>query len=163
MKKLLFFFGLFFALPAKAICPVCTIAVGAGIGLSRWLGIDDTITGGWIGALFVSVSLWSIKWVTDKSWRFRGYKLAIFLLYALFIIVPLFWMDIFFHPFNKLWGMDKLILGMSLGMLSFAGSVKLHFFLRDKNGGKVYFPFQKVAFAVGILLTLSGGFYWITK
>ena len=27
---------------ALAICPVCTVAVGAGIGLSRWLGIDDS-------------------------------------------------------------------------------------------------------------------------
>jgi len=24
-----------------AICPVCTVAVAGGVGLSRWLGIDD--------------------------------------------------------------------------------------------------------------------------
>ena len=50
ISKAVLALGLFFAIPAKAICPVCTVAVGAGIGLSRWLGIDDSITGLWIGA-----------------------------------------------------------------------------------------------------------------
>ncbi|MFZ5982045.1 MAG: hypothetical protein ACOYS2_00505, partial [Patescibacteria group bacterium] len=120
MKKILFVLGLLFALPAKAICPVCTVAVGAGIGFSRWLGIDDTITGLWIGALFVSVSLWTINWMKEKTWRFRGYKLASFALYALLIIVPLFWMNVFFHPFNILWGIDKLILGIVFGIVGFS-------------------------------------------
>lgn len=35
---------------AQAVCPVCTVAVGTGVGLSRWLGVDDTITGLWLGA-----------------------------------------------------------------------------------------------------------------
>ena len=39
---------------ALALCPVCAIAVGAGIGVSRWLGVDDTITGVWVGGLIVS-------------------------------------------------------------------------------------------------------------
>ncbi len=37
---------------AQAICPICTIAVGAGVGFSRYLGIDDTIAGLWIGGQF---------------------------------------------------------------------------------------------------------------
>ena len=162
MKKILLALGLLWALPAKAVCPVCTVAVGAGIGFSRWLGIDDTITGLWIGALFVSVSLWTINWAKDKTWRFRGYKIASFVLYALLIIAPLFWMDVFFHPLNVLWGMDKLILGMALGIVGFALSAKMHFYLKDKNDGQVYFPFQKVVMTVGALLVLSGMFYWIT-
>jgi len=32
-----------------AVCPVCTVAAGAGVGLSRWLGIDDIIIGLWVG------------------------------------------------------------------------------------------------------------------
>jgi hypothetical protein len=45
------FAGLFFAETASAICPLCTIAVGAGVGLSRWIGVDDAVTGLWIGGL----------------------------------------------------------------------------------------------------------------
>jgi len=52
--------GLLFAKKALAVCPICTVAVATGIGFSRWLGIDDTITGLWIGGL--TVSLKSIGW-----------------------------------------------------------------------------------------------------
>jgi len=52
MKKLsiyllsIFAISFLFAEKALAVCPICTVAVGAGVGLSRWLGIDDTIN--WI-------------------------------------------------------------------------------------------------------------------
>jgi len=165
MKKRIILLGLLFifkSLPAKAICPVCTVAVGAGIGFSRWLGIDDTITGIWVGAILVSVSLWTVGWIGQKPWKFRGYKIATFIFYILLIIVPLFWMDIFFHPFNKFWGVDKLILGMIVGILFFSFGVWIHFYLKRKNGEKVYLPFQKVIITVGSLLIASGIFYWLT-
>jgi hypothetical protein len=37
------------------VCPVCTIAVAGGVGLCRYLGIDDLISGAWIGALLFSL------------------------------------------------------------------------------------------------------------
>lgn len=153
----------FWAFSAQAVCPICTLAVGAGIGLSRWLGIDDTITGSWIGALLVSVSLWTIDWVSKKSWKFRGYKIAIFSFYLILIVGPLFWKDIFWHPLNKLWGVDKLILGMVSGMIFFSGGVFLNEFLKKKNEGKVFFPFQKIVLNLALLIILSGIFYFLTK
>ena len=44
------------------MCPVCAVAVGFGLGLSRWLKIDDAISGLWIGALIVSLSFILAKW-----------------------------------------------------------------------------------------------------
>lgn len=35
----------FMPLIAKAVCPVCIVAVASGVGLCRFLGIDDAITG----------------------------------------------------------------------------------------------------------------------
>ena len=32
---------------AGAVCPVCTVAVGAGLEGARLLGVDDVITGIW--------------------------------------------------------------------------------------------------------------------
>lgn len=55
---------------AYAICPICTIAVGAGVGLSRWLGVDDTISGIWIGGLAISSIWWTINWLNSKHIRF---------------------------------------------------------------------------------------------
>jgi hypothetical protein len=58
------------ALPAKAVCPVCIVAVGAGLGLSQYLGIDDTISGVWIGGLTAAVAAWTINWFNKKNWSF---------------------------------------------------------------------------------------------
>ncbi len=34
------------------MCPVCSISIGVGVGLCRYLGIDDLISGVWIGGFF---------------------------------------------------------------------------------------------------------------
>ena len=62
--------SLFMAKTSLAVCPVCTVAVGAGVGLSRWLGVDDLITGTWIGGLLVSMIWWTIDWLNKKNIRF---------------------------------------------------------------------------------------------
>ncbi|KKU63742.1 MAG: hypothetical protein UX88_C0023G0019 [Candidatus Woesebacteria bacterium GW2011_GWC2_47_16] len=71
MKKLLVFLSpIIFLLSPKtalAVCPVCTVAVGAGLGVSRWLGIDDSVSGIWVGGLVVSLSFWFADWLTKKN------------------------------------------------------------------------------------------------
>ena len=152
--------------PAKAflpICIVCTAAVSAGVGLSRWLGVDDTITGLWIGALVVSLSLLTINWLTKKNIKFFGRQPLIFIAYYATIIWPLYHYNLAGHPLNKLWGIDKLILGIIIGTVAFTASVIFNEYLRKNNGDKVYFPFQKVVVPVSSLLVLSLTFYFINK
>jgi len=73
MKKLLLLLGLLalfaFPTPARAVCPICTVAVGAGLGISRWIGIDDSVTGVWVGGLILSSGLWMADWVKKKGWK----------------------------------------------------------------------------------------------
>ena len=38
---------------ANAVCPVCTIAIGAGLEGARMLGVKDVLTGIWAGGLTV--------------------------------------------------------------------------------------------------------------
>lgn len=154
---------LFFANSAQAICPVCTIAVGAGIGLSRWLGIDDSVTGVWVGGLTVSLIMWTLDWLKRKNYSFKGEKIVVSLFYYLIIIVPLYFMGIMGHPLNTLWGFDKLIVGIVLGSLGFVASGLWYYDLKKKNDGHSYFPFQKVAMPVGSMVILSLIFYLITK
>jgi len=156
-------FGLFGAIPAMAICPVCTIAVGAGIGLSRYFGIDDSVTGLWIGGLTVSMILWTFEWMKKRNYHFPGEKLAIWAGYYVIIILPLYFKGIFGHPLNKLWGMDKLMMGIIIGSAAFFFGGMTHFCHKRKNGDKVYFPFQKVVFSVSPLIVLSVIFYLITR
>ena len=166
MRKILsFVLGILCFLPfsVKAFCPVCTVAVGAGLGLSRWLGIDDTISGLWVGGLIVSLIGWTINWLNKKNIRFKGRKILIVVLYYGFIVVPLFWTGIIGHPFNKLWGMDKLLLGIITGSAFFLAAEIFYHFLKNRNGGRAHFPLEKVAMPVGVLIVLSLIFYFLTK
>lgn len=166
MKKaliLIFSLALFSAKSVLAVCPVCTVAVGAGIGLSRWLGIDDTITGLWIGGLTVSLIMWTINWFDKKNIVFKFRKIITSAGYYLIIVAPLYWMGIMGHTYNKIWGIDKLLLGIIIGSIVFLNSSLWYQSSKKKNGDKAYFPFQKVAMPVGFLAVFSAIFYFITK
>lgn len=156
---------LIFFFPAKinAFCPVCTVAVGAGVGLSRWLGIDDTVTGLWVGALTVSLIMWTINWLNQKKIKFIGRKIIITAAYYLLIVVPLFYTGIMGHPLNKLWGIDRLLIGIAVGSVAFLASVLIYDMLKKRNDGHSHFPFQKIAMPVGTLIILSLIFYVLTK
>jgi hypothetical protein len=146
---------------AKAVCPICTVAVCAGVGLSRWLGIDDTITGLWIGGLAISMIVWTIDWLNRKNIRFFGRQPLTVVAYYLFIIWPLYHYNMVGHPLNKLWGIDKTILGIIIGSIGFTLGVLIDKLLRGKNEGKGYFPFQKVAMPIGMLVILTLIFYLV--
>jgi len=164
-KKLLFIAALLFlgARPAAAFCPVCTIAVGAGLGLSRWLGIDDAVSGVWVGGLTMSFVAWTINWFNKKNIKFKGRKIITFLAYYAFVVGPLVWTGVIGHPFNKLWGVDKLVLGIVFGSIIFLSAGFFYNFLKKKNNGRAHFPLEKVALPVGSLFILSLIFYFITK
>ena len=52
------------------VCPVCVVAIGAGLGFSRWFGIDDVVASIWIGALLVAITIWTLVWMKKKNWIF---------------------------------------------------------------------------------------------
>ena len=154
---IIFFISL--PLTAQAVCPVCTVAVCASVGLSRWLGVDDTITGLWFGGLAVSLIIWTIDYLNKKNIRFIGRKILTVIFYYLIIIWPLYYFNFAGDPYHKLWGIDKLLLGIIIGSIVFTAAVIFERYLKRKNADKVYFPFQKVIFPVGSLLILSLIFY----
>ncbi|KKT32112.1 MAG: hypothetical protein UW19_C0031G0001 [Candidatus Moranbacteria bacterium GW2011_GWF2_44_10] len=140
---------------AFAVCPVCTVAVGAGLGLAQWFGIDDSISGLWIGALVVSVSIWTINWLNGKNLRFKGRKILIFLGYYAIVILPLWKKGLIGHPYNKLCGIDKLLFGIIFGTILFTAGVLFHNYIRKKNGDVSYFKGQKIVFAVAPIIIAS--------
>lgn len=155
----------FFATPAHAICPLCTVAVGAGVGVSRSLGIDDSIVGVWIGGLLNSSSMWLIEWLRGKKVIKEKNEIfwtvgILLVMYAL-VIVPLKLKGIIGRPLNVLFGVDKVLLGVVIGSIIFWAMGRLHFFLTKRNGNKVYFPYQKVVIPVGGLLLATIILYFI--
>ena len=171
MQKILIFilsiFGLnlLIAKQALAVCPICTIAVGTGVGFSRYLGIDDSITGLWIGGLTVSMITWTIAWFDKKNINFRGRMLTTIIGYYLIIVVPLYFMGIIGNPLNTICacGLDKLVIGILVGSLAFWFGASWYFHLKAKNDGHAYFPFQKVVMPVSPLIIMSIIFYFLTK
>jgi hypothetical protein len=163
-KYLIVFLGisLFFVKTTYAICPICTVAVGAGVGLAKYLGIDDTITGLWIGALIISLSMWTINWFIKKNRNKKWVPIATYIGYYIIIIVPLFFMKSVFHPFNTLWGINKLILGIIIGSMIFYIDAYWYESMKRKNG-KAHFTFEKVVIPIASLLIASLAFYLITK
>ena len=167
MKKLLPLLSLFvlfvFPTPAYAVCPVCTVAVAAGLGISRWIGIDDSVTGIWIGGLILSSGLWMADWIKKKGWKVPYPEVLSILLMFLFVIPPLYWSHMIGLAGNSLWGMDKVSLGTIVGSFVFLLGVGIDKYLRTTNNGKVYVYYQKVIVPVFLLSLFSFVFYSITR
>ena len=150
---------------ALAVCPVCTVAVGAGIGFSRWLGIDDSITGLWLGGFLLSVSLWTIDWLNRKNIRFLFKRFFVILAYYLMAITPLYYAKIIAHPFDFICScaQDKLLVGIIQGSAAFFFAAKLYEFLKQRHNGKAHFPYEKIALPVATLLVFTAIFYFLTN
>ncbi len=146
-----------------AVCPVCTLAVGTGLGISRWLGIDDTIAGIWLGGLLISSALWLASWFEQKKWKIPYKETVSIGLILLFLIPSLRWAKILGLPNNRLWGIDKIVLGLMIGSLVFLGSWWLDKWLRKTNNNQVYIYYQKVILPVFALSIVSFIFYLITS
>jgi hypothetical protein len=154
---------LFMATAASAVCPLCAVAVGAGIGFTQWLGVDDTITGTWLGGMIVALIIWTITWLDKKNIRFFGRKILVVLGYYVLFILPLYWQGFVGHLLNKLWGWDKLLLGIVCGSVLFVIGAAIYNYLKEHHGGRAYFPFQKVVMPIIPLVFLSVIFYFLTK
>jgi len=165
MKKIiftLFIFSTIATFPAKtlAVCPICTVAVGAGLGISRYIGIDDSVVGVWIGGLIVSMGLWLSSFLQKKNIKIPRVDLISVIFMALLTIIPLYFSKLIGHPSNKLWGIDKILLGSAFGAVAFILSVKADQYLRQKNNGKVLIYYQKVILPV-LFLTLTSFFFYL--
>lgn len=171
MKKFLLFLlsilgiNIFIAKQALAVCPLCTIAVGAGVGFSRWLGVDDSLSGLWIGGLTVSMIVWTLSWFDKKNIHFYARTVIITIAYYLLIVVPLHFSGLIGNPANAIYSnwLDKLIIGIVVGSIGFWFGASLYEYLKEKNNGRAYFPYQKVVMPIAPLIILSFVFYWLTK
>ncbi len=137
-----------------AVCPVCTVAVGVGLGVSRWLGISDVIVATWIGALLASTSFWIFNFATKKEIKIKRLIEIIFIIFYAMAITTLWGLGIIGIPGNNIWGIDSFIFGIIIGTIVFIGA-KLFYEASKAKRGKALFPFQKVIMPVAILGMIS--------
>ncbi|MFA6252439.1 MAG: hypothetical protein WCX74_03495 [Candidatus Paceibacterota bacterium] len=168
-----FLLGIFLSEVAYAVaCPVCTVAVVTGTVIARNYGIDDTITGLWIGAVTLIACQWTIVWIESllkkKSKKLKplGKKILEAVTYLSFyalVIWPLHSLEVVGIENNLIFGMDKILFGIIFGTLIFFVAEKWHEEIKENNNNKVLFPFQRVIIPVGSLAILSVIFYFLTK
>ncbi len=168
MKKILstvFFgaLGLVAAVPAAmAVCPVCTVAVGAGLEGMRLLGVDDVITGIWAGALTLSLFLWTVSWLKKRG--VKNVFLQIILPFIVYygLLAAVYALPSVTFGVNTLWGMDKFLLGIIVGTIAFYGGARWYVQIKRKNGGHAQFAFQKVVVPLSFLVIATVVFWIIT-
>lgn len=153
--------GIFLGLPAAmAVCPVCTVAVGAGLEGARLLGVDDVITGIWAGGLTMSVFLWTAGWlkrhgVRSLFWQVLVPFVAYYALLGMVYLMP----NVRFGA-HTLWGIDKFLLGIIVGTVCFWFGARWYVTIKRNNGGHAQFAFQKVVVPLS-LLALATVIFWV--
>lgn len=151
-----FLFRFFLPKPVWANCPVCIVTVGGGLFIAQRLGIDDLIITLWISGLNTAIAFFMSSKVKNPKILKNGYLWSI-----IFYLTTVFY---FYYTNqagigNNFYGIDKTLLGLSLGVVVFFISIFLDKYLRRQNNGKVLFYYQKVIIPVCILLFVSIIFY----
>ena len=140
----------------SAHCPLCTGAVIAGGIGAKYLGLDVSIVGVFAGAASISMGLW----IARKIKRYFKFQSALIVLLSYLSIVlpsiPLLsektylMLSLFGSPgslFNRVYFVDKLLLGSIIGSVFALLAYNLHLYIKAKRG-KVLIPYQ------GVILTL---------
>jgi hypothetical protein len=84
------------------------------------------------------------------------------ILIGLFLLtfVPLQFTNILGHKYNKIFGMDRLLFSSIAGAILVQLSITINSWLKKRNNNKVYFPYQKIAIPLALLIVFSFVFYF---
>ncbi|MEI7749563.1 MAG: hypothetical protein WCJ25_01010 [Candidatus Moraniibacteriota bacterium] len=131
--------------------PLCPIGLIGGMALARWLGVSDLVLGLWIGALIVSATVVTVKWLAKYGKDFKGSFATIFLLTIAITAFSVRKQLLWHGPGLILW-LPPVVAGIVSGAFAIFIIDAVNKWVIARNDGKVYFPYQKlVAPLVGIL------------
>lgn len=153
---IIFSVSILFLMPKiMAHCPLCTGATIVGVGVTRSLGLDDSIIGVFIGAMIVSSALWVNNILKKKNiggnatLRIGSITMATFVLtFLTFYYAGLFGLGNTYRIF----GVEKIVFGaLSGGIVSFA-TFGISNKIKKDNNGKTLFNYQTMALTFGGLI-----------
>lgn len=151
---------------ADAVCPVCTIAIGAGLEGMRMLGVKDVITGIWAGGLTMSLIGWTANYMRKHNVKNIFWYILNVLVYMSLLV------GVYFVPANNpvvkwwkncMWGIDQFLLGIIVGSITFILMEVWYSHIKKNHGGHALFPFQKVVMPFAGLLLMTLVFWAIIK
>lgn len=160
--------GLAVLFPAKlvqAFCPACGVAVAGGLEISRLLGIDDAVTGLWIGAITVIMIEWTNEYLRKKNWRLPGGDWTVVAVLYAFVLGALYYDALALNAWEAMaaWMSDKLFISVAAGSFGVLAGQMWYEKMKADNGGKAHFPFEKVVLPVVPLVVMSLIYYFLTK
>ena len=138
-----------------AQCPICIVTVGGGMIIAKKLGIDDFLVSIWISALNTAIAFYLAPKI-----KYRLLNNPWILSFLLFVTTLIYFQTTgqLYHAKNQLLGIDKIIFGQTIGMLSMFVGNFIYGFTKYKNDGKALFPYSKVIFPVGLVLIITLAF-----
>ncbi len=143
---------------ANPACPLCTIAIGAGVGVAESLGVPSVVVGIWAGALLTLLGYWMIKFFDKRGWKFWG-RDVLLIGVSVAMIGFAYVGDLQYTP-QEIWSviyLDPILFGALLGMVVLIVVEKLYEWMKRKNGGHAHFPFERVVLPVVALALVSWG------
>ena len=158
MKKILT--ALLCAMPTAALanpaCPVCTIAIGAALPITRRMGVPDAVLGVWVGAFLAIMGYWIIRFMDGRGWRFTG-RNALVMALSVASIGFAYLGTVDYQPCTYLGFLriDPLLFGTILGARLFIITEKIYDKMKAKNNGHAHFPFEKVVLPIVVLAITS--------
>ena len=144
---------------ANPACAVCTVAVGASLGIARKMGVDDSVVGVWSGAFLVLLGYWTLKWMDKKGFYFKGRDFWVLSSSVLMILFVYMLPELSYTPKAILvFWIDPFLFATITGALVFHYSSLFYQWMKRKNGGHAHFPFEKVVVPV-VSLCLVAKYY----
>ena len=141
---------------ANPACAVCTVAIGASLGVAREMGVSDAVVGLWAGALLTLLGYWTIVYFDKKNLHFWGRDFLL-LLVSVGMIGFIYIDEVVYAP-KIIWQvfyLDQILFSAILGMLLFIYTEKFYQWMKERNGGHAHFPFEKVVLPVVTLFVAS--------
>ncbi len=151
--------------PVLAHCPLCSAATGAAVAVTRWYGIDDLIVGTFIGGFMISTAAWFNNILKKKKRKdYIPFQYGILILSSIVLTVLTFYLAGLLgntNPSFRIFGIDKILVGMLFGSVVSLVAFKLHGILKSNNGNKSYLPFQVIIVTIALLSFTSLIYYLV--
>ena len=144
-----------------AHCPLCTGATIVGVGITRSLGLDDSIVGVFVGGMIISTALWFNNILKKKNFggneKLRLFSLII--LTSILTLVTFYYAGLFGRGNSfRIFGIESILVGSFSGGVLSLGAFYFSNNLKNKNGGKVLFSYQTMIISL-IALVINAGLF----
>lgn len=158
-----------------AHCPLCTAGAGAGIGIAKAYGVDDSISGLLIGALIASSGLWAHNVLKKRKINIPLQAFLLIIIMFLLFAVPFYYKGLIinFEMVRSMpeqhsmlgmgtYGIDKLLFGMIFGTILLSAVFITSDHIKLKRGKRL-FAFQGLVFMIAALAVFSLIFWLLTR